>query len=134
MDGRGVVTPRDVIELVTRAKQYQHDAFEAEPAGESEVIIDKAALKYGLDELSKKKRDTLLKAEFPHFWPDIELFVGGKSEFSEAALAELLGAEWQRRTEDLVAIGFLRKGAKSWVVPPIFRHGLSITQGRASPR
>ncbi len=36
--------------------------------------------------LSKRKRDTYLKAEFPHLWPHIEKFHGGKTEYSAEAL------------------------------------------------
>ncbi len=35
MDGRGVVTPRDILDLVTKAKQTQQDIFNASPNSES---------------------------------------------------------------------------------------------------
>ena len=41
-DGRGVVTPRDVIDLLTRAKQHQQDELDAAPEESSEYIIGSA--------------------------------------------------------------------------------------------
>ncbi|MGH7451704.1 MAG: hypothetical protein ACRENG_10190 [bacterium] len=53
-DGRGIVTPRDVIDLLTRAKQKQHDDFSADSSGESEWLIGPAAIRYGFAELSNR--------------------------------------------------------------------------------
>jgi hypothetical protein len=93
MDGRGVVTPRDILDLVTRAKQSQQDVFKATPSNESPWLVGPQAMQYGLEELSKRKRDTYLRAEFPHLWPFIEKFQGGKSEYSMAALQGILGKQ-----------------------------------------
>ena len=135
MDGKGVVTPRDIIDLVTRAKQVQQDTFNANPAGESPWLISSQALLYGLAELSKRRRDTYLKAEFPHLWPHIEKFQGGKSEFSAAALQKLIGRNWQEAAALLVSVGFLRKreGAAhpTFWVPYLYRKGMELTQGKA---
>ena len=67
-DGRGALTPRDVIDLLAKAIQRQQDEYEADPTGRSEVVIGSSAIRYGLAELSKRKRDTLLRAELPHLW------------------------------------------------------------------
>jgi len=135
MDGKAVVTPRDIIELVTRAKQMQQDTFKANPEGESPWMIGPQALLYGLAELSKRRRDTYLKAEFPHLWPDIEKFYGGKSEYAVTALHNLLGKNWQEMAASLVSIGFLRKRERAsqptfWV-PYLYRKGMGLTQGKA---
>jgi hypothetical protein len=63
-DGRGVVTPRDVLDLLLRAKQKQQDLYLADPEGTSEYIIGPAANQYGFEELSKRKREIYLEAEF----------------------------------------------------------------------
>jgi len=65
-DGNNVVTPRDVIDLLTKAKQYQHNKLQSEPSGESQFIIGQQSIQYGLSELSNRKRTTFLEAEFPH--------------------------------------------------------------------
>ncbi len=59
-DGRGVVTPRDVLDLLIRAKQRQQDTYAAEPDGTSDHVIASAAILYGFEELSKRKRATYL--------------------------------------------------------------------------
>ena len=71
-DGRGVVTPRDVIDLLTKAKQKQQDEYKSDSSGESDFIIGPSAIIYGLEELSKRKRTTFLEAEFPHLWKHIK--------------------------------------------------------------
>jgi len=93
MDGRGVVTPRDVLDLITKAKQNQQDEFNQTPDGESPWLIGPKAILYGLEELSKRKRDTYLKAEFPHLWPDIEKLEGGKTEYFPTTLQKILGRQ-----------------------------------------
>jgi hypothetical protein len=134
MDGRGVVTPRDVIDLLTRAKQRQQDEFQADPTGSSDWLIGPAAILYGHAELSKRKKDTYLKAEFPHFWPHIVKFVKGKTEYSEAALRTLMGRNADSVLSDLLGIGLVietkTKGTRSFKVPFLYREGLELTQGR----
>ncbi|PTL34890.1 hypothetical protein CLG94_12670 [Candidatus Methylomirabilis limnetica] len=135
MDGKGVVTPRDIIDLVTRAKQMQQDTFNTNPEGESSWLIGPQALLYGLVELSKRRRDTYLKAEFPHLWPNIEKFQGGKSEYSAGALQKLLGKSWRGAAVALVSVGFLRKrdraGEPTFWVPYLYRKGMELTQGKS---
>lgn len=134
-DGRGVVTPRDVIDLLIRAKQRQQDIYAAEPDGVSEHVISAAAIQYGFEELSKRKKETYLEAEFPHFWKDITKFSGGKTDYDTAALDALLGKGWKVIVENLMAIGFLSSGKKAgkdvYSIPFLYRHGMNLTQGKA---
>jgi hypothetical protein len=99
-DGKGVVTPRDVIDLLIRAKQRQHDLCATDPDNTSDWFIGSAAIQYGFDELSKKKRQTYLQAEFPHLWIHIEKFIGGKTEYDEQSMRSILGKDWHRIAED----------------------------------
>ncbi len=134
-DGRGVVTPRDVIDLLTRAKQQQYQGCVANVEGSSEWIMGPQALQYGLEALSKKKRQTYLEAEFPHLWRSIEKFVGGKTEYDERAMKNLLGERWKELAEDLVSIGVLSKKPSTngtiYSIPFVYRIGLNLTQGKA---
>ncbi len=130
-DGRGVVTPRDVLDLLIRAKQRQEDLCAADLDGTTDAIIGSAAIQHGLQELSKRKRQTYLQAEFPHLWPHIEKFVGGKTDYSEAAMRVLLGSGWQNIAENLVALGVLSKKRESYYIPFLYRDGLELTQGKA---
>ncbi len=129
-DGRGVVTPRDVIDLLTKAKQRQQDEYEADPTGTSEDVIGASAIRYGLEELSKRKRDTLLRAELPHLWPYIEKLRGQGTEYSERALKQQLGTADDTVIGDLVGIGLLERTDQSFKIPFLFREGLELTQRR----
>jgi len=134
-DGRGVITPRDVLDLLIRAKQKQQDICGADPEGKSDWVIDTAAIQYGFEELSKRKRDTYLRAEFPHLWKDIEKFSGGKTEYDINTLEKLLGKKWRATSEHLLAVGFFSKyekdGEAVFSIPFLYRHGMQLTQGRA---
>jgi hypothetical protein len=135
-DGRGVVTPRDVLDLLIRARQKQQDECAANAEGTSQSIIGSTALQYGLRELSKRKRLTYLEAEFPHLWKYIEKFVGGKTEYDEASIRRILGKDWKVAMDDLVSIGLFEKKESSdrtsvYWVSFLYRDGLELTQGRA---
>jgi len=131
-DGKGVVTPRDVISLLTRAIQWQRDAFRQDRPGTTSHLVTSPAIIYGLDELSKEKRATYLEAEFPHKWDMIEKLIGGGTEYSESAITKLLGKKHQGVTEDLISIGVLERGTKkgkaTFRVPYLYRRGLECTQ------
>lgn len=134
-DGRGVVTPRDVLDLLIRAKQRQQDTYAADPDSTSDHVVGTAAIQYGFEELSKRKRETYLQAEFPHLWKDIEKFLGGKTDYSATALEHLLGLDWKATAGHLLAIGFFSKGKKGgeevFSIPFLYRHGMNLTQGKA---
>lgn len=131
-DGRGVVTPRDVIILLTRALQQQRDAFRLDPEGETDRLVLGPAIVYGLEELSKEKRTVYLEAEFPHKWPEIRKLVRGGTEYSERALKRLFGRRHERVVEDLLSLGVLepatRKGDRTFKIPFLYRRGLECTQ------
>ena len=135
-DGRGVVTPRDVIDLLTKARQRQQDEFGADISGETDYIIGSTAIKYGLRELSKRRRTTFLEAEFPHLLQHIIKFVGGKAEYDERSMIRLFGKKWASIADDLVSIGLLRRETKrdasiTFKIPFVYREGLEVTQGKA---
>lgn len=134
-DGRGVITPRDVLDLLIRARQKQEDIYSADLEGSSEWIIGSAAIQYGFEELSRRKRETYLQAEFPHLWKAIEKFTGGKTDYNESALKLLLGTSWKTTAEDLRGIGFLTKGKyegeEVFSIPFLYRPGMNLTQGKA---
>lgn len=133
-DGNNVVTPRDVIDLLTSAKQHQLNICMSNPSDESQHIISSQAIQYGLEKLSQRKRKKYLEAEFPHMWSEIKKFIGGKSEYHEPAIKKLLGENWDSLIQDLRSIGFITKlggkGRNMYTIPNIYRKGLEITQGR----
>lgn len=131
-DGRGVVTPRDVIFLLTRACQQQRDIWRQDPQGETERLVLGPAIIYGLEQLSKQKRTVYLEAEFPHKWPEIRKLVGGGTEYSETAMKRIFGRKYEQSMEDLLSLGIVetatRKGDRSFKIPFLYRRGLDCTQ------
>ena len=127
-DGRGVVTPRDVLDLLIRARQRQQDIYAADQDGTSEWVIGAPAIQYGFEELSKRKRETYIQAEFPHLWKKIEKFSGGKTDYNAATLEGLLGSNWKATADNLLAIGFFSKGEKGgedvYSIPYLYRVSL----------
>lgn len=131
-DGRGVVTPRDIIDLLEFALKAQVNNLER--GSESpDYLVGGQALRDAFIELSKKKCRTYLEAEFPEFWPDIKKFENSKAEHNAASLTGLFGENFKERVDDLRAIGFLQHRPKSntFVIPFIFRIGMNMRQGKA---
>jgi hypothetical protein len=122
-----------VILLLTRAIQWQRDAFRREPTEETELLITGPAILYGLEEMSKEKRTNYLEAEFPHKWGEIKKLLGGGTEYSSDAMHRLFGKKYQTAVEDLISIGVLERratkaGAETFRVPYLYRQGLDCTQ------
>ncbi len=130
-DGNGVVTPRDIIYLITKAKQKQQDFCMANSDGISSYIIDSQAIIYGHEELSKHKRTTFLEAEFPHLWVHIEKLIGGKTQYTEGSMKKLYGKNWEIISKDLISIGVLLKNKNLYNIPFLYREGLNTIQGCA---
>jgi hypothetical protein len=100
----------------------QQDKHNAAAAGQSQSLIGPKAILHGLEELSKRKRDTYLRAEFPHLWVHIQKFESGKTEYDPASLQRLLGKSWEKIVADLVSIGVLgkkREGKGDYLLVPI---------------
>ena len=131
-DGRGVVTPRDVISLLSRAIQFQRDQFQRDQRGTTERLITGSAILYGHDEMSKEKRTTYLHAEFPHKWEIIGKLVRGGTEYNDAAMNRLFGKQRDAAVDDLISMGVLERAAKDgkprYRVPFLYRRGLECTQ------
>src|SRR6267143_636469 len=135
-DGRGVVTPRDVIDLLIKARQKEQDDLGSDPTGDTDWLIGASAIIYGHSELSIRKRTTYLQAEFPHLWEDIKKFIGGKTEYDDSALHRVLGKNWERVAEHLISIGLISKSVRRsgnvYWFPFLYRRGLDLSQGSAS--
>ncbi len=133
-DGNNVVTPRDVIDLVTKALQHQQNWLHANRSGESAHIVGSGSIRYGLEGLSLKKRTDYLRAEFPHLWQQIEKLEGLKSVYTERSLRRLFGVGWRETTEDMTSIGLMTRSrsGNQWVyrIPFVYLKGLKLTQGR----
>ena len=138
-DGTGKTAPRELIHLISCARQEQLKALEIgseEPPEES--LISRAALKDALPEVSRFRFEQTLCAEFPELRRSMDQLESEKTEQTPSSLAEI----WQISKEDalatanrLVEIGFFEpRGSKQeprfWV-PFLYRSALNMVQGAA---
>lgn len=134
-DGKGDITPRDVIALIDKARIDQAEEWSINPpAGSDEngsYLIGPGSLKKAWSLVSRDKMETQLYAEYPHLKPSILKFTGGKAEHNMSSLSSSLGEKWKEVLEELINIGFLEKLTGSWKIPFLYREALEITQGKA---
>lgn len=131
-DGNGVMTPRDLIELVRHARSIQLEKFARESVDESApALITGDTLKNALIRLSTDKVENTLFAEYPHLRSHILKFKGDKAEQNEESLKRLLGPDVTEVTKELVQVGFLEKLVDSYKIPFLYRDGAGVTRGRA---
>ena len=124
--------------LLNKARQFELDECNKDPYGTTDVIIGEKAIRYGYQELSKHKKETMLKAEFPRLWPIMERFEMGKCEYRLDALVDLIGPENKRHIEDLLNIGFLSKKPVGdtivFTIPHVYRECLDARAARIPAR
>lgn len=138
-DGKGVNTPRELIQLFSYAKAIEIRKLEN---GNDQIvepnIISRYSLKEALYEVSKQRVVQTLYSEFPAAKDSIELLKGDKAEQNIQTLA----SRWQSNEEETLAkakylesIGFLElRGnpqSPQFKIPFLYRPYLGITQGMA---
>jgi hypothetical protein len=130
-DANGVVTPRDVIDLIKAAKARQWDQIHTHGSTE-ESVLSAAAILQGHAEMSARKCTDYLKAEFSHFGSAISRFQNQKAEYDELSLRTVLGDDWCF-LKDLCSIGFLQENPakRTHSIPFLYRPGLKIRQGKS---
>jgi hypothetical protein len=131
-DGRQVITPRDVINLLKAAVEEEIKLVsqgKVEPS-----LFSSAALLKAWQRVSKDKKDTVLYPEFPHLRTHIECFEGGKHKYSVAELEKLLGDGYSEKMKSLISVGVLNKRREQeedvFVIPRIYRPSLKIVEKR----
>ncbi len=133
-DANGVVTPRDLIDLINAARGHQLELLRANSTA-MPCVLSPAAVLFGHQEMSNKKKTNFLKAEFDHFWRCLEKFQNQKAEHDDGSLRRLLGEDYGA-LKDLMAIGFLKHNprAGTYTIPFLYRPGLGIRQGKSAAR
>lgn len=132
VDGKGVATPRDVISLIDKARQYQIEQWSMNKINDDEnYLISPTALKRALTTVSGDKLNTQVYAEYPNLRLHIEQFRNGKAEHDENSLQILFGSEWAKIVEQLISIGLITSLTSSWKIPFLYRDALNVTQGKA---
>jgi hypothetical protein len=131
-DGRNVVAPRDVVELLTGTRNAEIQLLQSNTDGSSESVFSPSALLAGFDAMSKKKRNLFLEAEFPHFRDHLLRFDDGPAIYSKDALSKLFEKSTDSVVDKLEKIGFLSKSASShgdkYSVPFLYRPAFNIRQ------
>jgi hypothetical protein len=136
-DGNNVKPPRNLIELVTKAREEQLRAEDREEAQEFDltgVLIKSEAIKNALTRLSKDRVDDTLVAESGEYQQYIEKFRDGKAEHNLDSIRktlELADTDTSTVLRILLDMGFLERTGDTYKIPMLYRDGLNITQGKA---
>jgi hypothetical protein len=134
-DGNGIKPPRNLIDLVDKARdaQVRREARE-EHEYEGQPLVAPDALKRGLAALSSERVEDTLLAEAGDYAEAIDRFRRGKSEHNLESLSETLGVEVDEvdaLLTPLTEIGFLERVGTNFKIPMLYRSGLEVTQGKA---
>ena len=135
-DGNGVIAPRNLIDLVEKARESQLRAEIRSPrdlSGDSPLIEADAVRKAHRALSEARVQDTLL-AEAPQLVPLIEKFRNKKTEHNSESLCELFGidsSQLQLAVKPLLELGLLEEAGSTYKVPMLYRDGLSMIQGKA---
>jgi hypothetical protein len=133
-DGNKVVTPRDVVDLLILTRNAEIESLQSSTEGTSNWLVSAASIQAGFQNMSRRKREMFLQAEFPHFRESILRFENGPAIYSEEAIAKMFGQNANSVTEKLVRIGFLERrknGGYTYTVPFLYRPAFGIRQIRA---
>jgi hypothetical protein len=138
-DGHGVTAPRELIHLMSAARDKQLRRFEigeAPPAGEP--VFERQALRDAVPEVSEARLTKTVYAEYPALRSYLERLEGQKTHHNVTTLAAVWGEEvTNARTvaDRLVDIGFFeRRGERqdpTYWVPFMYRPALKMVQGSA---
>jgi len=138
-DGTRGVAPRELIHLLTEAKNAQLALLERgseEPEGNK--IFARQAFRDALPEVSRVRLDQTLYAEYPEMKQWVGKLEREKTNQTPSTLAAIWGVsedEATRLADSLVDIGFFeRRGTKedpNYWVPFLYRPALNMIQGTA---
>ncbi len=135
-DGNGIKPPRNLIDLVAKAREAQLRSEDRNPRtyDPAHPMIEADSIRRALRGLSEQRVQDTLLAEAAELAPTIERFRDGKAEHNLSSLAVLLGvpeAGVRSAIKPLLEMGFLEETGSTYKVPMLYREGLEITQGKA---
>jgi hypothetical protein len=138
-DGTGQVAPRELIHLLSRARELQLEMLErGEHDLKGETLLGPAALREAVPEVSAVRLEQTVFAEHPESRGVLRALEGEKTTHTLGSLAAI----WQTTEEttaliagSLVDIGFFeRRGtlrSPTYWVPFLYRPALALVQGSA---
>lgn len=129
-DGRGIVTPRDLIDLLKFAFHKQSEYLQKHPDKNDFMTVK--SIQEAHSELSKSRKELVLNAEFTHLMPWISRLEYKKEKYRKDELAELFGAEHETAIDKLRKIGVLRYDPKKaeYSVAKLYMPGLKVFSTR----
>jgi hypothetical protein len=138
-DGTKEVAPRELIQLLLTARDFQLRELELggkEPLGE--ILLDSAAIKNALPEVSRTRFEQTLCAEFPQLKSWLLKLRRQKTRQTPASLASIWDvgrSEALKFANQLVDVGFFvstgtEESPEFWV-PFLYRSALEMVQGTA---
>ncbi len=135
-DGNDIKPPRNLIDLVSKAREAQlrREERERRTFEVGQDLIESDSIKRALSRLSGERVEDTLLAEAGELSVLIEKFRGGKAEQNEQSIAAQLGideSEVKATVKPLVDLGFLEVVGTSYKIPMLYRDGLEVTQGKA---
>ena len=135
-DGNNLKPPRNLIDLVSKARESQlrREERSGREFEEDLPLVEADSIKRALSRLSEERVQDTLLAEVGDLQPTIERFRGGKAEHNVDTLARILGigaGEVYTAIRPLVDLGFLESVGENYKIPMLYRDGLEITQGKA---
>jgi hypothetical protein len=130
-DGRGVVTPRDLIDLLKKALHIQSLWLQKHPDKNEFMTI--AAIQEAHKELSKNRKETVLQTEFSHLMHWIRKLERNKERYGKDELPSVFGADADKAISTLLAVGVLQFDHKKscYNIAKLYGAGLQVFATRA---
>jgi hypothetical protein len=134
-DGNGTRSPRNLIDLVNKAKERQIRKEErlSKRAIRPHHLIESDSLNDSFEDLSIMRVDDTLIAEYPELAPVIETFREGKATWDTQSIGLHLNVEGDELAvviDKLLAIGFFAPfGKAKYRIPLLYRPGMNIKNG-----
>ncbi len=138
-DGTGLTAPRELIHLLTCARDGQLKKFDVGgPEPTEQTLIDRSALKEALPEVSRARIEQTLYAEFPDLRKWIAALGDQKTAQSKISLSKIWKCddpEAESIATRLVEVGFFEppkdRDNPVYQVPFLYRSWLKMSQGKA---
>ncbi len=131
-DGSGSVQPRNLIDLVNKAKEEQLRREQRSPRlyKEGSPLIEPESIRRALTRLSKERiEDTLLAEASKDFATLIKGFKDSQAKHNDGTIAKLFSIDATHAkifAKTLIDIGFFEQVGESYRIPILYREGLNI--------
>lgn len=139
VDGSGEYVPRELIHLLSRAREIQLKRYETgveDPEGEN--IFERKTFKEALPDVSQTRLENTLYAEYPDLRDWLNELEGEKAEQYPETLSKIWEVSEDKALQiahRLVEVGFFEKRGDnqdpSFWTPFLYRPALDLTQGSA---